>query len=530
MQTFLPYPDLRVSCVVLDDRRLGKQRVETFQILRALTWPQYAWKNHPAVRMWRGFVPALVQYGLENCREWTRRGYADTVAPQLLAWSGGVEPVAPDLPPWFGLAALHLSHRSALLRKDPQWYGPLFTSLGEPDLPDDLPYLWPLDVYPRWPVRAGFRVQPLPVALQLLGLEAARPGQAQAAEAVADGRDALLVARPGTGGSTAGLLAGLMTPGRTLWVSPRPGPGAGEVPEVPLPAPRPAAAADGGAAEHPPPPAVAEPAAGAPVARAPQPADLSAMAAESEPAEFVFRSAEDLLSQGAECAGTAPVGLVVVDRAGELSDAQAAAVGSARAQLGDPPLLVVTGRADPDRRAELTQRFDLQDPCHAGGGWDPGSELEAHLVRSPQASRRAVSGLVRESGPALVVVPSRERADRLAEGLDRDGWRVAVWAPPPMRAGRATTALDAWRARRLDALVVPAAGRLPPRRARVRLLVVEDPRDLDAWRELVEQVGADLSVILVGPRAPDEVAAYARAGGALRARLLDRYGEPVPPS
>ncbi len=119
MQTFLPYPDLRASCLVLDDRRLGKQRVETFQILRALTWPDYAWKNHPAVRMWRGFVPALVGYGLENCREWTRRGYADAVAPQLLAWSGGTEPVAPSLPPWFGLEALHLSHRSSLLRKDP---------------------------------------------------------------------------------------------------------------------------------------------------------------------------------------------------------------------------------------------------------------------------------------------------------------------------------------------------------------------------------------------------------------------------
>ena len=88
MQTFLPYPDLRASCVVLDDRRLGKQRVETFQILRALTWPEYAWKNHPAVRMWRGFVPALVEYGLENCREWTRRGYADSVAEQLVAWTG----------------------------------------------------------------------------------------------------------------------------------------------------------------------------------------------------------------------------------------------------------------------------------------------------------------------------------------------------------------------------------------------------------------------------------------------------------
>lgn len=172
MQTFLPYPDLRTSCVVLDDRRLGKQRVETFQILRALTWPSYAWKNHPAVRMWRGFVPALVGYGLESCREWTRRGYADSVAPQLLDWSGGAEPVAPALPPWFGLAALHLSHRSALVRKEPDFYRPLFACLGEPELPDDLPYLWPPDVFPRWPVRAGAQALPVPDALRLLGFPA----------------------------------------------------------------------------------------------------------------------------------------------------------------------------------------------------------------------------------------------------------------------------------------------------------------------------------------------------------------------
>ena len=139
MQTFLPYPDLRASCVVLDDRRLGKQRVETFQILRALTWPEYAWKNHPAVRMWRGFLPALVEYGVENCREWTRRGYADSVAEQLVAWTGGEVPSGAPMPPWFGLEPLHLSHRSALLRKDPDWYGPRF-----PGVPDDLPYVWPV--------------------------------------------------------------------------------------------------------------------------------------------------------------------------------------------------------------------------------------------------------------------------------------------------------------------------------------------------------------------------------------------------
>ena len=37
MQTFLPYRGFTESARVLDTRRLGKQRVETIQVLRALT-------------------------------------------------------------------------------------------------------------------------------------------------------------------------------------------------------------------------------------------------------------------------------------------------------------------------------------------------------------------------------------------------------------------------------------------------------------------------------------------------------------
>ena len=36
MQTFLPYPDFTQSAKTLDYRRLGKQRVEAWQILNAL--------------------------------------------------------------------------------------------------------------------------------------------------------------------------------------------------------------------------------------------------------------------------------------------------------------------------------------------------------------------------------------------------------------------------------------------------------------------------------------------------------------
>ena len=37
MQTFLPYADLTESLRVLDNKRLGKQRVETYQIISAIT-------------------------------------------------------------------------------------------------------------------------------------------------------------------------------------------------------------------------------------------------------------------------------------------------------------------------------------------------------------------------------------------------------------------------------------------------------------------------------------------------------------
>ncbi|MFC8224221.1 MSMEG_6728 family protein [Streptomyces sp. NPDC057287] len=149
MQTFLPYADFRRSALALDPRRLGKQRVEAVQVLRGLTVPGYGWRHHPAVRMWTGYEEALVRYGLDVCAAWTAGGRADTCAATLredLTTSLGRTPVRPaaelasaaELPPWLGDEAFHRSHRSALVRKDPEYYGPLF-----PDVPPDVPYVWP---------------------------------------------------------------------------------------------------------------------------------------------------------------------------------------------------------------------------------------------------------------------------------------------------------------------------------------------------------------------------------------------------
>jgi len=78
VQTFLPYANFAASAAVLDVRRLGKQRVEALQILRALTREVYGWKRHPAVLMWAGYEEGLAAYGLTMCAEWIDRGHADT--------------------------------------------------------------------------------------------------------------------------------------------------------------------------------------------------------------------------------------------------------------------------------------------------------------------------------------------------------------------------------------------------------------------------------------------------------------------
>lgn len=156
MQTFLPFPDFRASADSLDDRRLGKQRVEALQILRALTREAYGWKPHPAVLMWAGHEEALVRYGLEVCAAWVGRGRADTVEGTLMAdaLAAGITVVrgqpelaaAGALPAWLGDEQLHASHRSRLVQKDPDHYRPRF-----PDAAEDLDYVWPVRRAPGAP-------------------------------------------------------------------------------------------------------------------------------------------------------------------------------------------------------------------------------------------------------------------------------------------------------------------------------------------------------------------------------------------
>lgn len=119
------------SARCLDDRRLGKQRVEAMQVLNALRNPANRWRRHPTVRMWAGYEDALAAYMNACIDEWVRRGFVNRMQLAMVRASY-------VLPPWFGDARLHASHRAALLRKQPEFYG----RYGWTEDPAS-PYFWP---------------------------------------------------------------------------------------------------------------------------------------------------------------------------------------------------------------------------------------------------------------------------------------------------------------------------------------------------------------------------------------------------
>lgn len=144
MQTFLPYRSFTKTASVLDYRRLGKQRVEAWQILNVLlkkgVQDKVAWSNHPAVLMWENHEMALCIYGAEICKEWIRRGYKDTMLPRFsrLFEQLYYKDYNKKLPSWLGNIKFHKSHKSNLLRKDKEHYKKFKWNVS-----DNLEYVWP---------------------------------------------------------------------------------------------------------------------------------------------------------------------------------------------------------------------------------------------------------------------------------------------------------------------------------------------------------------------------------------------------
>ena len=129
MQTFLPDKSFRKSAQILDNKRLGKQRIEARQILEILveerlefmTLSKSRWRNHPAVRLWEHKEKALSLYGVEMCLEWKARGYKDNQLFIFCREYYRFHTDKPDPYPDFS-EALYSSHRAALFAKNPEYY------------------------------------------------------------------------------------------------------------------------------------------------------------------------------------------------------------------------------------------------------------------------------------------------------------------------------------------------------------------------------------------------------------------------
>lgn len=166
MQTFMVYKDFRKSADVLDARRRFNQVNEGMALVGAIEQgpvvlkhysmggpkkylrgpvPANApagyvkvktpWFNHPAAKMWWNYLPALKAY--VNACILSVAHYR--THPNMTAQLYDLTDVAPMVYPWWlGLPALHYSHRSNLIRKDPEYYGRYGWKV-EPDLP----YYWP---------------------------------------------------------------------------------------------------------------------------------------------------------------------------------------------------------------------------------------------------------------------------------------------------------------------------------------------------------------------------------------------------
>ena len=143
MQTFLPYAEFFKTAECLDDKRLGNQCYrETVTLIRG------GWPNHPAAKMWKGYESMLACYGRTLADEIRSRGVREEDEAKIATGEKWIKFffAAEDYffdgtfmaPPWLGDEEFHRSHRSNLLRKDPEWYG----QFGW-DVPDDLPYVWP---------------------------------------------------------------------------------------------------------------------------------------------------------------------------------------------------------------------------------------------------------------------------------------------------------------------------------------------------------------------------------------------------
>ena len=316
------------------------------------------------------------------------------------------------------------------------------------------------------------------LARERLGFDQLRPGQLQAAEALAAGRDALAVLPTGAGKSAIYELGGLLLTGPTVVVSPL------------------IALQDDQLAHL--------QAAGlrAVVLNSQQSAGArtAALLASCDSSTFVFLSPEQLANPEARQAlQQARPGLFVVDEAHLISQwgrdfrPDYMRLGSQAEAVGAPVRLALTATAAPPVRQEIISRLGLRDPEVVIGDFDrPNIELSALDARTEaDKQRELVRSAAELAGPGIVYAATHASALAAHEALAAAGERVTLYhAGLSARERRqAMTAFLDGSARIIAATVAFGMGIDKPD---VRwVLHADPPPSLDAYYQELGRAGRD---------------------------------------
>jgi hypothetical protein len=138
MQTFLPYKDYNRCAEILDNKRLNKQILEAYQILKVLSGksPSGAWRNHPAVLMWKNAEHSLKTYAKAMIKEAKARGIkTDKNESNIEALEAVCSEIWGTQKPFWATPSnphidrINITHRANLYRKDPIYYAEFYNDI-----------------------------------------------------------------------------------------------------------------------------------------------------------------------------------------------------------------------------------------------------------------------------------------------------------------------------------------------------------------------------------------------------------------
>jgi Pyrimidine dimer DNA glycosylase len=158
VQTFLPYTSTIACAQGLDNKRLNKQILEGYQILNILSGKSKggAWRNHPAVLMWKGFERGLWTYIEAMVQIANLRGIkTENNVRNLKALHDQCWETWGDKRPEFWndetkVMRIVTTHRANLFNKDPMYYAKYQSAVNSPynspccpDRKEPCKYYWP---------------------------------------------------------------------------------------------------------------------------------------------------------------------------------------------------------------------------------------------------------------------------------------------------------------------------------------------------------------------------------------------------